>query len=93
MKRGTRIVAWVAGVVLLITSVKFASLTAYNWWAAGFRDNPNSPTYQSAGDWYFAGAIASLVAALALLVGSVYMTVRGKARHRQDVKESPPLPS
>lgn len=93
LKRWPRIIAWLASLALLIASVRLASLTAYYWWAAGFRDNPSSQAYQVAGNWYFAATLASFMAALCLLVASVYRTIRGTTQHYQGAKESPPLPS
>lgn len=77
-----RIIGWVASVLLFLVFLKCANFTAYNWWAAGFRDNPNAAAYQRAGNWYFAGAIASLVGSVAFVIVTISMTLRRK-RGRQ----------
>jgi len=67
---------WLASLGLFLAFLKCANLTAYNWWAAGFRDEPNVVAYQRAGDWYFAATIVSLLGSIAFVIGTIYLILR-----------------
>ena len=76
------IAGWSASLGLFVVLLKCAKLTAFHWWAAGFRDDPNVAVYQWAGDWYFVATIASLLGSIAFGIGSIYLTLR--RRHERE---------
>jgi len=56
-----RWVRWLISLALFLAFLKCAMMSAYNWWAAGFRNDPNAGDYQRLGYWYFAVALGSLI--------------------------------